>query len=101
MRKALELTEVYIESNKWNAIPYNKVASINKKIYMGKFVKHVDERFRKYLSNVKNGKSNISAGAMLPYEIVAFLDCYGGCKNENNISKLRWKRTIALLFAMS
>ncbi|PON91820.1 hypothetical protein TorRG33x02_124180 [Trema orientale] len=76
LRKALELPEVYIGANQWNAIPYKRVASVAMRFYKDKFLKHDGERFGKYLEDVKQGKSKIAAGALLPHEIIESL--YGG-----------------------
>ena len=91
LRKALELPEVYIGANQWNAIPYNRVASVAMKLYKDKFLKHDEERFRKYLEDVKQGKSKIAAGALLPHEIIASLNdgIDGG-----QVAELQWKRMV-------
>lgn len=67
LRKALELPEVYMAAKQWSSIPYNRVASVANKLYRGKFMKHDEERFGKYLENVKAGESRIAAGALLPH----------------------------------
>ncbi|XP_015902267.3 uncharacterized protein LOC107435223 [Ziziphus jujuba] len=85
LRKVLELPEVYIGANQWNAIPYNRVASLAMKLYKDKFLKHDEERFRKYLEDVKAGKSKIAAGALLPHEIIS---------SGDEIAELQWKRMV-------
>ncbi|OMP02538.1 hypothetical protein COLO4_11011 [Corchorus olitorius] len=90
LRKVLELPEVYICSNKWDSIPYNRVASLAMKFHKAKFLKHDKERFSKYLEDVKSGKSTIAAGALLPHEIIAML------KDSDNgeVAELQWKRMV-------
>ncbi|KAM1650331.1 hypothetical protein ACFX15_002899 [Malus domestica] len=56
-RKAMDLLEIYIAAK-----------------HKGKFLEHDGERFRKYLENVKVGKAKITAGALLPHEIIAQLN---------------------------
>ncbi|GAV71475.1 DUF2828 domain-containing protein [Cephalotus follicularis] len=92
LRKILELPEVYMCANRWDAIPYNRVASVAMKLYKEKFLKHDEERFRKYLEDVKSGKSSIAAGALLPHDIVASLNDYGGGGCE--VAELQWKRMV-------
>ncbi|KAI3931241.1 hypothetical protein MKX01_040158 [Papaver californicum] len=70
LRKALELPEVYIGLNKWESLPYNRVASVAMKNYKKIFMKHDEERFKKYLESVKRGDAKIAAGALLPHEII-------------------------------
>lgn len=74
LRKALELPEVYIGANQWNALLYNRVASVAMKTYKPLFVKHDGERFREYLFSVEKGEAKIAAGALLPLEIIAELE---------------------------
>ncbi|XVF81477.1 hypothetical protein PTKIN_Ptkin15bG0158400 [Pterospermum kingtungense] len=91
LRKVLELPEVYIGANRWDSIPYNRVASVAMKFYKEKFLKHDSERFSKYLLDVKAGKSTIAAGALLPHEIIASLhDSDGG-----EVAELQWKRMVS------
>ncbi|KAL6144819.1 hypothetical protein ACLB2K_055509 [Fragaria x ananassa] len=90
LRKVLELPEVYIGANDWNSIPYKRVASLAMKIYKGKFFKHDEERFKKYLEDVEAGKSKIAAGALLPHEIIASLRDSDGAQ----VAELQWKRMV-------
>lgn len=90
LRKVLQLPEVYMGANQWGAIPYDRVASVAMKLYKEKFMKHDEERFKKYLEDVKAGKSKIAAGALLPHEIIASLK--DGDSGE--VGKLHWKRMV-------
>ncbi|TKY69562.1 L728 protein [Spatholobus suberectus] len=90
LRKVLELPEVFIGANRWDLIPYNRVASVAMKFYKEKFLKHDKERFEAYLEEVKSGKSTIAAGALLPHEIIGSLsDGDGG-----DVAELQWKRMV-------
>ncbi|XP_065852171.1 uncharacterized protein [Euphorbia lathyris] len=88
LRKVLELPEVYIGQNKWGEIPYNRVASVAMKFYKEKFLKHDEERFNKYLEDVKSGEAKIAAGALLPHEIIQSLNDDDG----GQVAELQWKR---------
>ncbi|KAI4336528.1 hypothetical protein L6164_015044 [Bauhinia variegata] len=90
LRKVLELPEVYIGANQWDSIPYNRVASVAMKFYKEKFLKHDKERFVKYLEDVRSGKSKITAGALLPHEIIASLNDGDG----GQVAQLQWKRMV-------
>ncbi|XP_055813690.1 uncharacterized protein LOC129883126 [Solanum dulcamara] len=90
LHKALELPEVYMSANKWNSLPYNRVASVAMKNYKEHFLKHDQERFNAYLEDVKSGKAKIAAGALLPHEIIGALsDGDGG-----EVAELQWKRMV-------
>lgn len=90
LRKVLELPEVYIGANRWDSIPYNRVASVAMKFYKKKFFKHDAERFRQYLEDVKAGKTKIAAGALLPHEIIESLNDDDG----GEVAELQWKRIV-------
>ena len=90
LRKVLELPEVFIGANRWDLIPYNRVASVAMKFYKEKFLKHDKERFEAYLEDVKSGKSTIAAGALLPHQIIGSLDDGDG----GDVAELQWKRIV-------
>ncbi|KAF5746390.1 hypothetical protein HS088_TW06G00561 [Tripterygium wilfordii] len=89
IHKVLELPEVYMGANRWDMLPYNRVASVAMRLYKEKFRKHDCERFSKYLEDVKSGKAKIAAGALLPHKIIAALDEDGG-----EVAELQWKRMV-------
>lgn len=91
LRKALELPEVYIGANRWDSLPYNRVASVAMKLYKDKFLMHDPERFKKYLEDVKAGKAKIAAGALLPHEIIGSLD---DPFDGGQVAELQWKRIV-------
>lgn len=91
LRKALELPEVYIGANRWDSLPYNRVASVAMKLYKDKFLMHDPERFKKYLEDVKAGKEKIAAGALLPHEIIGSLD---DPFDGGQVAELQWKRIV-------
>ncbi|KAL3329067.1 hypothetical protein AABB24_036259 [Solanum stoloniferum] len=90
LHKALELPEVYMSANKWNSLPYNRVASVAMKNYKGHFLKYDQERFNAYLEDVKSGKAKIAAGALLPHEIIGALEDGDG----GEVAELQWKRMV-------
>lgn len=93
LRKALELPEVYMSANKWDSLPYNRVASVAMKNYKSHFLKHDEERFKKYLEDVKSGKAKIAAGALLPHEIIqsALMEEY---RDGVGLAELQWRRMV-------
>lgn len=93
LRKVLELPEVYIGANKWDSIPYNRVASMAMKFYKEKFLKHDKDRFSKYLEDVKAGKSTIASGALLPHEIIAELN-KADDEQVEQVAELQWQRMV-------
>lgn len=90
LRKVLELPEGFIGANRWDLIPYKRVASVAMKFYKEKFLKHDKERFEKYLEDVKAGKTTIAAGALLPHEIIGSLTDEDG----GEVAELQWQRMV-------
>ncbi|KAL6496423.1 hypothetical protein OROGR_029681 [Orobanche gracilis] len=90
LRKTLELPEVYMGSNDWGSLPYNRVASVAMKTYKTLFYKHDEKRFREYLDNVRKGKAKIASGALLPHQIIAALEDDDG----GQVAELQWKRMV-------
>ncbi|TXG72299.1 hypothetical protein EZV62_000878 [Acer yangbiense] len=90
LHKALQLPEVFMSANEWNALPYGRVPSVAMKNYKNLFEKHDKERFEAYLEKVKSGEAKIAAGALLPHEIVksAYKDSLG------EVAELQWKRMV-------
>jgi hypothetical protein len=63
--------QVYMSANAWNEVKYPRVASVCMKNNKGHFEKHDQERFTKYLQDVKAGKKKIASGALKPHELVS------------------------------
>ncbi|KAJ7954722.1 Uncharacterized conserved protein UCP015417, vWA [Quillaja saponaria] len=90
LHKALNLPEVYMSANRWQSLPYARVASVAMKNYKELFKKHDKERFDDYLEKVKSGKAKIAAGALLPHEIISSLNDEDGGK----VAELQWERIV-------
>lgn len=90
LRRALELPEVFMGANRWNELPYHRVASVAMKTYKEHFLKHDECRFKEYIEKVKSGDAKIAAGALLPHEIITSLEDGDG----GEIAELQWKRMV-------
>ncbi|KAK3041335.1 hypothetical protein RJ639_002316 [Escallonia herrerae] len=90
LHKVLELPEVHMSANKWDTLPYKRVPSVAMRNYKELFLQHDNARFREYLDDVKCGKAKISAGALLPHNIIASL------KDGDNgqVAELQWARMV-------
>ncbi|KAK1401364.1 GPI inositol-deacylase PGAP1-like protein [Heracleum sosnowskyi] len=101
LHEVLKLPEVYMSAKEWNLIAYSRVASVAMKNYTKIFMDHDKERFSEYLMNVKQGKSKIAAGALLPHEIVrSCMESYSDSdsdsdsEGEKTVAELQWKRMV-------
>ncbi|KAF9593775.1 hypothetical protein IFM89_025400 [Coptis chinensis] len=91
----LELPEIYMSFNKWNSLPYNRVASIAMRNYKELFLEHDGDRFNEFLNKVKSGEAKIAAGALFPHDIIKSLDD----KDGGQVAELQWKRMVEDLSA--
>ncbi|CAA0842191.1 Uncharacterised conserved protein UCP015417-vWA [Striga hermonthica] len=92
LRKALELPEVHIGAGNWGSIKYNRVASLAMKRYKRLFFEHDEERFKGFLEKVKKGEAKITAGALLPHQIISGL--YDGESDGGEVAELQWRRMV-------
>ncbi|PWA43913.1 hypothetical protein CTI12_AA531340 [Artemisia annua] len=91
LRNALMLPEVYMSAKEWSSITYERVASIAMKNYTDIFLHRDNERFHSYLEKVKLGDAKISAGALLPHEIISSFQRGSG---GGMVAELQWKRMV-------
>ncbi|KAM7277640.1 hypothetical protein ACFE04_004774 [Oxalis oulophora] len=84
----------YIGVGKFDALPYNLVASLAMKTHKKTFFKYDQERFSQYLEDVKAGKAKITAGALLPHEIVNSLNDYNVNYNPDNQCRVSVQRMV-------
>lgn len=95
LRKYLNIVERTISAGKWDEIDYNAVPSKAGLNYRFAFLRHDGDRYREYLQNVADGKANMNAGVLFPYEIVhaymyeAMWDEAVG--NYDETLELKWK----------
>ncbi|CAI9776903.1 unnamed protein product [Fraxinus pennsylvanica] len=91
LHQALKLPEVFMSAKQWELVPYNRVASVAMRNYTDIFLHRDNKRFREYLENVKVGNAKITAGALLPHEIIAKLK---GSSGAAIVADLQWKRMV-------
>ncbi|BFI32429.1 hypothetical protein MPTK2_4g05880 [Marchantia polymorpha subsp. ruderalis] len=95
LRRALELPEIVMSAQKWGEVNYKRVASVAMKTYKDLFLKHDEERFTKYLEDVKAGKAKIAAGALLPHMILKGVTDPDQDPQLAEVAELQWKRMVS------
>lgn len=70
LRKHIDVTERKMCSNEWDKIKYENVPSRANLNYNNAFLKHDEERRRKFLEQVEKGEKKINAGKLYPHDIV-------------------------------
>lgn len=79
LRKHANIIERLMSENRWSDIPYQHVPSICMNRNKKNFSERDQERFGKYLEDVKAGKEKVNASALQPHELVKQVfrgDCY-------------------------
>lgn len=85
LRAYLDVTEVYMSSNRWDEIDYTRVASRVNIIYRNAFMLHDEQRRKTYLQEVKENHAVIHAGVLMPHEIVARYMVRNGWRMETGV----------------
>lgn len=88
LRGKLDVVEKKMCKNNFSGIDYEKVPSKASLIYSDAFSRHDKERYKQYISDVKNGKAKINAKTLFPYEIVKN---YFKCDKVNDVYEELWK----------
>lgn len=70
LRKHSNVTEVKTSDNKWDEINYEQVPSYANLKYKNAFLKHDRERRLEYIKKLKEGKTDIKAGALFMYDVI-------------------------------
>lgn len=72
LREKLNLVEIFMSQNKWYCIDYSAVPSKANLKYNAAFLRHDEERRRKFLESLRKNEEGvkINAGTLYPHEIV-------------------------------
>lgn len=86
MREHLRVVEKQMSANDWESIKYENVPSNAMHNYYKAFQKHCGENFKKYLKEVNEGKKQIKAKTLYPYNI------FSTKKHKyTQVDELQWK----------
>lgn len=72
LRKHLKLVESFMCSNRWNEIKYEAVPGVASNRLKKAFMKHDEERYKKFIEDVKSGNKKINTTGLLPHELVKY-----------------------------
>lgn len=70
LRKYMNVTERIMSDNEWETLVYSQVPSYAMNRYRNAFMKHDEERFSNYISDVSKGKEKINSGVLYPYDLI-------------------------------
>lgn len=88
LRTHLAITERFMCSNEWGAIPYSRVPSRCMNKCKEAFKKHDATRFEAFLNAVKEGKTTIKGKQMFPHELCK---SYFSGGEVDDVLELQWK----------
>lgn len=94
LRKAIHLLEQDMTAKRWAEVDYEHIPSQAHMRHTKAFLRNDEERYKKYLGAVNEGKAEVKTQALYPYEIVERLDVseYGkGGDGNNQAMELMWK----------
>lgn len=81
LRKKIKIIETKMCNNEWNTINYQAVPAVASNRYKKAFMKHDEERYTKFIQDVKAGKKKINTTGILPHELVKY---YMDLKTKND-----------------
>ena len=90
LRKKLRIVERNMSANEWSEINYEAVPSKANLNYSEAFMRHDEERRRKYLDSLAKGEIKINAKVLAPYEICHAYGGYGVKPYDEALEQM-WK----------
>ena len=70
LRKQIDIVESKMCDNKWEAIKYENIPGVASNKLKKAFIKHDEERYKKYLGDVAANVKKINVTGILPHELV-------------------------------
>jgi len=89
LRKHLNLLETNMSSKKWNEIDYSTIPSQAHLRHTEAFYRNDGDRYTEYLNDLADGKTDIKADTLFPYEIIERI-CIKNDSSEKSL-ELMWK----------
>jgi hypothetical protein len=98
LRERINIVERLICNNEWSKVKYECVPGVASKRLLNAFALHDEERYRKYLSDVRNGDKEIKVTGILPHELTKYYietNTYGDEELQpNETIELQWKAIV-------
>lgn len=88
LRSRIRIVENNLREKNYSEIKYEQVPSLAMNKYRNAFYKNDENKFNQYLEDVKNGKKEIKASTLYPYDIVR---SYLKEHKINNVLEEQWK----------
>lgn len=89
LRGYIDIVEKKMSARKWGSINYEEVPSYAMKNYKRAFIRNDDYRFYQYINDVKDGRKEIKAGVLYPYDLIE--EYLGRYADFNDVIEEQWK----------
>jgi hypothetical protein len=96
LRERINIVEKLICNNEWDKVKYECVPGVASKRLLKAFMKHDEERYKKYLCDVRNGDKEIKITGILPHELTKYYIEARSFDNRepNETIELQWKAIV-------
>ena len=91
LRKYIDVVEVKMCANQWNAINFEGVPSKATLNYRKAFEKRAEESFKSYLGKVEKGEAKINAATLFPYDVLRTLVEQSQTATSLKAADLQWR----------
>jgi hypothetical protein len=94
LRSKLNLVETNLTNKTYSNIKFSQVPSRAMKRYKTVFYKKMEEDFKQFISNVKEGKETIKATTLIPSDLIKEYPFFGeriGKNSEDPVVEAQWK----------
>ena len=92
LRTKLNIIETKLCTKDYENIDYNKIPAKALTIYNKTFIRHDEDKYKLYLSDIANNKCKMKISGLLPYEIIKkYIDEEYNNNIINEMLELQWK----------
>lgn len=92
LRKKINIVERLMCNNEWDQVQYEHVPGVASKRLLKAFMKHDEERYRRFLEAVKKGEKEIKITGLLPHELAKYYIDNDYTENRaNETIELQWR----------
>jgi hypothetical protein len=90
LRKYITLLEQQMSAKEWDKIDFSKLPSQAHKKHVKAFLRHQEDRYRKYLDSVNKGEAKINSGTLFAYQLYDMVNGYNVSADEVKAADTLW-----------
>lgn len=92
LRKHIGVVESLMSAGRWDEIKYPEVPSRAMMIYRNAFMKHDEQRYRKFIDKAVTGDAKINSGTLYPYDLVEKIWGFWSNAHEDKTVEAQWRQ---------